>query len=83
MAQRLRAGHRRARNHSNTTIWQRSSTMTTEYGFKFRLGACQRCGGDAYLDMTDEPEWRCLQCARLVTKMTTVRAPIAARLRAA
>lgn len=32
----------------------------------FRLRSCQRCGGDAYLDFTDGPEWRCLQCARPV-----------------
>jgi len=32
----------------------------------FRLGACATCGGDAYLDLTDTPEWRCLQCARPV-----------------
>ncbi len=28
--------------------------------------ACLRCGGDAYVDLTDEPEWRCLQCGRVV-----------------
>ncbi len=58
--------------------------MATNYEFKFRLGACQRCGGDTYLDMTDDSEWRCLQCARPVPEMTTaMRAPIAAPLRAA
>lgn len=29
-----------------------------------RPQACGRCGGAAYLDRTDEPEWRCLQCGR-------------------
>jgi hypothetical protein len=37
---------------------------TRRSGFRFR--ACQTCGGDAYLDLTDAPEWRCLQCARPV-----------------
>ncbi len=32
----------------------------------FRLNACARCGGSAYLDRSDEPEWRCLQCGRTV-----------------
>lgn len=32
----------------------------------FRLRACQTCGGDAYVDLTDGAEWRCLQCGRLV-----------------
>jgi PHP family Zn ribbon phosphoesterase len=32
----------------------------------FRMRACQRCGGDAYLEKSDEPEWRCLQCGRTV-----------------
>ncbi len=57
--------------------------MATKNGFMFRLGACQRCRGDAYLDMAGDPEWRCLQCARPVPKLTTVRVPIAAPLRAA
>ena len=26
--------------------------------------SCRRCGGNEYLDLLDEPEWRCLQCAR-------------------
>ncbi len=37
-----------------------------------RLRACQTCGGDAYLDMWDSPEWRCLQCARQVVKESAV-----------
>ena len=35
---------------------------------QFRLRSCQRCGGDAYLDVTDGPEWYCLQCARPVSR---------------
>jgi hypothetical protein len=56
--------------------------MTTQRGSTFRLGACQRCGGDAYLDLTDEPEWRCLQCARPVAEQRTARlvtAPVTLR----
>ena len=33
---------------------------------RFRLTACRRCGGDAFLDLSDGAEWRCLQCGRLV-----------------
>ena len=36
----------------------------TQQGIRFR--ASQRCGGDAYVDLIDEPEWRCPQCARSV-----------------
>lgn len=32
----------------------------------FMFRACQRCGGDAFLDVSDEPEWRCLLCSRPV-----------------
>jgi len=35
-------------------------------GLSFKPRACPRCGGDAYLDRSDEPEWRCLQCGRIV-----------------
>jgi hypothetical protein len=38
----------------------------------FRPHACQRCGGDAFLDSSDEPEWRCLQCGRVVADMADV-----------
>ena len=31
----------------------------------FRLRACERCGGDAYVDGLDD-EWQCLQCSRPV-----------------
>lgn len=52
--------------------------MAHELGPRFRRGTCRRCGGDAYLDMADDPEWRCLQCARPVPQMTTVpRTPLA------
>jgi PHP family Zn ribbon phosphoesterase len=30
----------------------------------FMSGACEKCGGDGFLDQTDGPEWRCLQCGR-------------------
>ncbi len=33
---------------------------------RFRLRACARCRGDAYLDTMDFPEWRCIQCGRSV-----------------
>jgi hypothetical protein len=33
---------------------------------KVRLRACGQCGGDAFLDLTDGREWRCLLCGRLV-----------------
>jgi ribosomal protein S27AE len=36
---------------------------------RFLRRGCQRCGGDAFLDLSDEPEWRCLQCGRLVTNV--------------
>ena len=41
----------------------------TQQSIRFR--ACQHCGGDAYVDMIDEPEWRCLQCARPVPEYAT------------
>lgn len=44
----------------------RPAAMVTVAGRAFRLRGCRRCGGDCYLDQTDEPEWRCLQCARVV-----------------
>ena len=37
----------------------------------FRIRTCQTCGGDAYLDIWDSPEWRCLQCGRQVTEEST------------
>ena len=40
--------------------------MATQATRSFRLKACARCGGDAYLDLRDDPEWRCLQCGRLI-----------------
>ena len=41
----------------------------TRQSIRFR--ACQRCGGDAYVDLIDELEWRCLQCARSVPEHAT------------
>lgn len=46
--------------------------METRPSRSFRLRACARCSGDAYLDLSDEPEWRCLQCGRLVPEATPV-----------
>ena len=46
--------------------------MATQTMRSFRLKACARCGGDAYLDLRDDPEWRCLQCGRLVSEATPV-----------
>ena len=43
-------------------------------GPSFRPRACTRCGGDAYLDRSDEPEWRCLQCGRIVPEVTDIQA---------
>ena len=42
-------------------------------GLNFRSHACPRCGGDAFLDRTDEPEWRCLQCGRVVPSVADIR----------
>ena len=30
---------------------------------------CRRCAGNAYLEMIDDPELRCLQCSRLVARL--------------
>ena len=44
----------------------RQMSITTQ-ARQFRLHACTRCSGDAYVDFGDyEPEWRCLQCGRTV-----------------
>ena len=40
----------------------------------FRPGACQKCGGDAFLDRSEEPEWRCLQCGRPLMSYSPLRA---------
>lgn len=42
----------------------------------FRLRACQSCGGDAYLDIWDTPEWHCLQCGRPVVDETARLEPL-------
>ena len=58
--------------------------MTTQTDCTIRFRACQRCGGDAYVDAKDEPEWRCLQCARPVREHATARlAPATVQVRAA
>ena len=44
----------------------------TRSGLSFRPHGCPRCGGDAYLDRLDDPEWRCLQCGRTVPQMIYV-----------
>jgi PHP family Zn ribbon phosphoesterase len=46
--------------------------MATANRRAFRLRACQTCRGDAYLDQSDTPEWRCLQCGRLVSEEAPV-----------
>jgi hypothetical protein len=48
-------------------------------GASLWMRACRRCGGAAYLDLLDEPEWRCLQCGRSVRPETSVRPSSAAR----
>ena len=41
--------------------------MNKRPGLTFRRRACPRCGGDAYLEAAaDDPDWRCLQCGRVV-----------------
>ena len=45
--------------------------MTTQSTRSFRFRACLRCGGDAYLDLGDEPVWRCLLCSRVVPPETS------------
>ena len=42
-------------------------------------GDCVKCGGEAYGDLIDEPEWRCVQCRRVVPPellMDNVAAPM-------
>ena len=38
----------------------------------FKPGVCQKCGGDAFLDGSDGPEWRCLQCGRSLRQYSPV-----------
>lgn len=52
--------------------------MDTKRG-GYLLKACHRCGGDAYLDLTDGPEWRCIQCGRLVVSAAIPAATLIAR----
>ena len=58
--------------------------MTTQTDHSIRFRACQRCGGDAYVDGMDDPEWRCLQCARPVPEQApALLAPATVQVRAA
>ena len=58
--------------------------MATRSSSTIRFRVCQRCGGAAYLDAMDEPEWRCLMCARTVPGLGVPRVEAArAVLRAA
>ncbi len=43
-----------------------STIKTIKQTPNYRLKACVRCRGDAYLDADDGSEWRCLQCGRRV-----------------
>ncbi len=50
----------------------------TSQARRFRLRACTRCSGDAYVDSSDyEPEWRCLQCGRNVQPEASMSLPSA------
>jgi len=42
-------------------------TATPHRRPRFKLAVCRRCGGDAFLDLSDGAEWRCLQCGRIVS----------------
>jgi len=46
------------------------STAGAQQRPRFKLGACRRCGGDAFFDPADAGEWRCLQCARPLSSDT-------------
>ena len=37
----------------------------------FKHGACQKCGGDAFLDLSDS-EWRCLQCGKSLMSYSSI-----------
>ncbi len=47
--------------------------MATQTMRSFRLKACARCGGDAYLDLRDDPEWRSETRRALVTYVGPMR----------
>ena len=40
----------------------------------FRHGACQKCGGDGFFDLSGESEWRCLQCGRSLAPYSPLQA---------
>ena len=44
---------------------------------------CQRCGGNAYFENLDGPELRCLQCSRLIARLTAGSAEASRKLPAA
>jgi hypothetical protein len=54
--------------------------MATQTSRSFRLQACAVCSGDAFLDLSDEPEWRCLQCGRSIPTEATAAGLAAAGL---
>ena len=33
---------------------------------RFELKSCPRCGGDGYLDVAGDGDWRCFQCGRVI-----------------
>ena len=51
---------------ATVTVKQAESKRGSNPVLRGRLKACARCRGDAYLDSTDFPEWRCIQCGRSV-----------------
>ena len=59
--------------------------MAVRTGLNFRMRSCQRCGGDAYLDVAEDRdrEWRCLQCGRVVVIQAEQQQPEAAKLQRA
>ena len=54
--------------------------MARQTSTSFRLRACVVCNGDALLDLSDEPEWRCLQCGRPIPMEATTAGVAAADL---
>ena len=40
--------------------------MLKRTGLRLRPRSCKRFGGDAYLEVSADEDWRCLQCGRLV-----------------
>ena len=48
--------------------------MLKRTGLRLRPRSCKRFGGDAYLEVSADEDWRCLQCGRLV-ELTVASAP--------